>query len=345
MSKALEAKDLRLAEGAAAQESDIRELTAAQQAEGVRGMLQAVTSAEKGRGQLPEITESITPPSFDEAMAEILAIPEGDNSAVGVLGHKYINRNVRYVSMVADGPGLGFHFAAHDKSPLTPTQSEALAEALNKRIDVERMKKAAEKSAVKTAKRAEKKAQEEPKTEKEPDLADKVMSLVADAENMNHLTEVVMYCKRNELLEVDFEGRHWKVRGLEGNAKSNNLAQTINSKKNRLLNEIRITKERVEAFKKEIEYAPNLEELGKTAWNIHRTGFVEKKFVGKATANEWEALPKKGQQGSQELAKALSGRQMELRKLEDKQRAEKIEEQKAAKAKKDLARLEKRIRK
>ena len=283
--------------------------------------------ADAVREQLEKLF-GVSIPSPEEVMSKVEALERGSrqNKDISGIVHVISQKPIQYVRKMhkAEDGSPGWHCQAikKDTERISVAQSQALAEVINDRIDPDIMRQKAaanrKRNERKTAERADQN-EEEPVDETAAaldELISETIREVEDVSNMNELTDIVLFCRRHNLLEVDIKGKHWEVQGLEGNKESHKLAQVINSKKKRLLRIIGAEKKTIAEHIQEIEHCPDIFILGQIAWKLadprnRKYGYVTKRFPGNREI-DWEVTPIKGRQGGREIAEALTKRYAEL---------------------------------
>ncbi len=310
-----EAEALKMAEAAAVQESEVRNLRP----------VEGSPEAEAVSGEREAVSDVMKLPLFEEAVAAIESVESGDNKALDQLSHAYGNKKVKFVKRMPLGPkgGAGWHCSAQEKGPLTVEQSQQLADMINEKIDVDKMNADAEKSgAARKRKKAKKESAESKKKSLESFELDKLKEVIDGIEDIKKLTDFVYDSKRAGLIRVK-GGRKWEVLAVEDLEGSAKLVQAINSKKKKILKEIGVQrnkekreKEKFERQLKGIERAINEKEdvleLEKLSFQFlqNKLGLVKKRNGRKR--GEWTVEAVEGKAGSKEVVKMILERKAVL---------------------------------
>ena len=277
----------------------------------------------------PDSKEVADAPSFEEARERIEAIEYGDHKALRSEADKINAKSSRLIVIHSSKDGWHCGAVKADTEFVSVDQSEELAKLINDKIDAEKMKKDAEAAReIRNRKKTKQSSSKAPEAKEESDSYDELLEILEGIQNLSDLTELVAHCREHNLLEVSGGRNNWRVKGIDGNEKSNELAKGINTKKQLFLKEIRINRGRINAVLQEIEYCPNSEELDKFVWNLHQRERIVKEFTG-PEHSDWVAHPVKGIQGSKEVTNALNKRREELVKNEAAEKAAKEEKARA----------------
>ncbi|MBU0706169.1 hypothetical protein KJ657_01070 [Patescibacteria group bacterium] len=287
-----EAQDIKQAEAAKERESDIRELKP----------LPGTDEAKAVREELQSLVEVKELPSIEKAMETVPTI-EGLKEL-----YQYAKecKRAKLIHIV--------HFAKSKWKAIPNNKSEDVeaSQALADLINEKRKAFVARHQG-----RENNEDQAEENGEKNEDIYTELTDVASNAKTLDDLTKVVAHCREFRLLEVTGDRKRWHVKGLAGNEKSQKLAQAINSKKDKFLKEIRITRQRINEVLEQIEHTPSSEELDKLVWELHERKRLVKEFTG-LNSSDWVAHPIKGLQGSREVCDTLNKRREELVKSEEK---------------------------
>lgn len=329
------AQDLKIAEAANAQESEVRNLKP----------VEGSPEAEAVLGEREAVSEVMKLPLFEEALAAIEAVEKGDNKALDQLSHSYGSKNVKFLKRMPFGPngGSGWHCSAQEKGPLAVEQSQQLADLINSKIDVEKMNADAEAAGAARRKRkvrkqegkegqeAEKAKESEPEAGTKVEISsfelEKLIGIVEGAEDMRALTNFVHDAKvhdakRAGLIKMS-GGRKWEVSAVEDLEGSAQLVQAINSKKKKLLKDIYRTraqeqrkKEKLQRKLAGLERSMNEKEdlsgLEKLAYQFldRKLGVIKK--VSLPGKGNWTVEAVEGKEGSEEVVKMVLARKAVL---------------------------------
>lgn len=299
MSKASqEANDLRQADAAQEQvrESDFRETAPEPDSP-------EAVAAEEARAKLKAVAEVKDLPSFEEAMTVVNSVKLGDNKAADSLSHRYGNKTMQYIKRFPAEQGnekfkdYSWHCEGREDGPLTKEQSQELADALNSKIDLEKMK---EDAAINKSRNERKKVKQKNNAPEQTDqeIMQELAIRLESIDDINKLKNLAEKCEDAKFLVITRKGVK-AIANLEGSQK---LADAFNSKKEELS---------TKNLMQEIENTPNSGELDKLAYRIEQDGFIRKEITGNR-ASSWKANAIEGKKWSQKLTDVLNGRREEL---------------------------------
>lgn len=283
---------------------------------------------EKARGNIQETAEAQELPSFDEVMIKVQNIEQGDNDTLNKLVNGEVGKPglgskiMKYV--IRDPHGLngklGWHCKPQEKGPLTPEQSKALADAINNKIDGDKMHAATE---LKQTERGKKNVREEAEQEtvnKEEAIDEEILKdligAIESARDFARMTDLMHYARREKFILVSREDGKWKIEPITGLKGSHEIAQAFNSKRVSLKEE----QDRIaEARKKKM-----LDGIKRTVGEKETRGalkYLVADFYGRKRGivrftelekGDWTVEPMEGVEGGEEIVKIILDRKKEL---------------------------------
>lgn len=287
-------------------DSDIRELAPGKAAN---------ETAAGVRGKVKEVAETREPTSFEDAMKSLEPVEYGDHAALLKLAYQYSGEKL-IVCRTEKGKGFKA-FAREAKEdetlPLSPEQSQELANAINKKIDFEKMEKQAGKKKKKRKVKPARPASKKEKQEKESRYSvEELTAAIPKIHSKSELGKLLDFAESKGLCRVDKSGTRLVITEAEGVDGSTELAAAFNAQ----FDAIREA-DHAERNRKQVEWATRM--MGNAKNTPHLRKIIEGRLNHMIEVkdgqqrHEWTVSPKSQSPRDLEVAQIATKKKAELR--------------------------------